>query len=142
MGELVPTVLRYFAYVQNNSGGSFDFDAQRGISHVVIVQAIDWQDADFRASRIGLYFDGDGDCSCCGNRWDSAEWSGSVSTTEPTVYGARLVDWITDRWFTKYMEPDRPEVFVHLADGRFGGFVYGSSKTGDLRLTEAREIGQ
>lgn len=129
----------FFTYVQNNSGGRFTFDPTQGISRVVIVEADDWQHADYRAGRIGLYFDGAGDCGCCGSRWDSAQWGGA-GTDHPTVYGLSLADWSDGPFFAKLMGEGLPEAFVHLADGRFAGFVYG--KRGSYRLTETMEVGQ
>ena len=59
----------YFGFHQNNSGGSFVFDAKAGISTEVWIEAATLDDAIHRAKGIGLYFDGRGDCPCCGNRW-------------------------------------------------------------------------
>lgn len=59
----------FFEFDQNNSFGKFDIDHKRGISTFVIVEADDFEEANYRAGRIGLYFDGQGDCPCCGNRW-------------------------------------------------------------------------
>lgn len=58
----------FYVYRQNNSGGSFRTPA---IS--VIVEADNATEADTIAETVGIYFDGAGDCSCCGNRWDNAE---------------------------------------------------------------------
>lgn len=69
----------FFYYRQNNSGGSFSGPAKH-----VIVEAINADDANQRAEKKGLYFDGAGDCSCCGNRWSSV-WS-DEGETEPKIY--------------------------------------------------------
>lgn len=136
--------MKYYTYDQNNSGGSFDFDDKAGISTKVIIQADDPKHADYRAQRIGLYFDGSGDCSCCGDRWSAQDygWGAHDSgTDEPEIYtGVGIQDWMTSEWFMKWMGPDRPEVYVHLADGRFAGFVYGDPRDGTLRMTENLEI--
>lgn len=63
---------RFFTYRQNNSGGSFVNDANKGISIVVVVEAYDKHHSNLRAQQIGLYFGGDGDCPCCGDRWSEA----------------------------------------------------------------------
>lgn len=61
----------FYVYRQNNSGGSFIPPAVD-----VIVEAPSAAEADTIAEGIGIYFDGAGDCSCCGNRWHEAdeEW--------------------------------------------------------------------
>lgn len=64
--------MSYYLYRQNNSGGNFHYDPKTGISKEVYVEAGNAQEADNRAERLGIYFDGDGDCSCCGDRWSSA----------------------------------------------------------------------
>lgn len=75
-------VLRWFEYSQNNSGGSF-----KGPAHTVLVQAPDADRANRIAKDNGLYFDGDGGCSCCGNRWSDA-WEGGEQALFPTGEGA------------------------------------------------------
>jgi hypothetical protein len=104
----------FFTFSQNNSGGGFDFDEAAGISEYVIVEADSAEDANERAESIGLYFDGDGDCECCGNRW-SAQWVGYDRGDEvPSIYdepvesATVLIKWMGDN----------PEAFVHYADGR------------------------
>lgn len=106
----------FFHYSQNNSGGSFDFDLARGITHHVVIEADSADDANKRAEAIGLYFDGCDagiDCGCCGDRWYPKS-SGSKGSAEPTVYAgpAFAVDHLI-RW----MAPN-PEVVIHYADGR------------------------
>lgn len=62
----------FYTFNQNNSGGSFDFDKNRGITHYVIIEANDPEHANRRAEDIGIYFDGcesGEDCPCCGDRW-------------------------------------------------------------------------
>lgn len=111
----------FYMYRQNNSGGSFDVDAESGISVVVIIEAPNAEFADLRAEYIGLYFNGcesGRDCSCCGDRW-SAQW-GDDGDDVPMYYGKKI-------------EPDspmpddepgwrtngEPMVFIHYADGTF-----------------------
>lgn len=120
----------FYEFRQNNSGGSFDIEPDRGISVSVIVEADSVEDANYRAERIGLYFNGceDGrDCDCCGDRWHEQYQFGDREGGDvvPSVYGKPLIDhapdpkqsWIDDGW-----AGDDPEVFVHLKDGRFFGF--------------------
>jgi hypothetical protein len=134
--------LKFFTFNQNNSGGSFTFDAERGISTVVIVQAVDWQEANYRAGRIGLYFDGYGDCRCCGDRW-SEQW-GVEGTDTPTVYGASIAEWVADKYFTKWQAPSEPEAFIHFADGRIMGVGYidATSPTRRVSVNRPPELGQ
>ncbi|MGW3072762.1 DUF7296 family protein [Kitasatospora sp. NPDC001132] len=112
----------FYTYNQNNSGGGFDYDAERGISVFVIVEADSAEGADARAREIGLYFDGveDGnDCDCCGDRWSEA-WSGDQV---PSIYGTPLEN---HRPYGTWMG-DLPEAYVHYADGRVVGRVFETS---------------
>lgn len=122
--EVSSEELRFFEYDQNNSGGSFVFDERLGLSTRVFIQAKDAMEANREALGIGIYFDGDGDCSCCGNRWDEASsWSNDYSAEELEAY---LEDYVTGPYFTKWMEPGRPEVFIHYMDGRIVGRIHHS----------------
>lgn len=78
---------KFFTFNQNNSGGSFDYDKDRGITHYVIVEGVDKTHAVARAEEIGLYWDGCSsgrDCDCCGDRWYVPYDDGSEF---PEVYG-------------------------------------------------------
>lgn len=77
----------FFTFSQNNSGGRWHIDDDRGISEVVVIEADDAKEAIYLAERIGLYFDGNGDCSCCGNRWSDYDVTGHDL---PTLYGEKL----------------------------------------------------
>lgn len=110
----------FFSYRQNNSGGSFDFDPSRGISVVVIIEASSARFADLLAQDIGLYFGGEGDCSCCGDRWHSQAGSYySEGDDEPCVYGEPVEEYAPDY---KWMRAGEAEVFVHYADGTVKGY--------------------
>lgn len=64
----------FFKYDQNNSGGSFYYDDNLGEN--VLVEAHSPGEADQIAEGLGIYFDGCGDCPCCGRRWSEAGgWS-------------------------------------------------------------------
>ena len=69
----------FYTFSQNNSGGYFTGPAQ-----YVIIEADSRNEAKRQAEeRYGLYFDGEEDCPCCGNRW-----SGCYDGTEkPEIYG-------------------------------------------------------
>lgn len=112
--------MAFFHYSQNNSGGDFVFDKKTGITHHVVIEAVDADSANSRAEQIGLYFNGcdDGrDCSCCGDRW-SRQWKDD-GNPEPTVYGEPVAK---VKHFTKWMKPGF-ETAVHYADGRVEWFA-------------------
>jgi len=112
----------FFTFRQNNSGGSFDYDAERGISVVVVVEAESATVAVARAKDIGLYFDGVGDCRCCGNRW-SEPWGGDDDGTEvPSYYGEPINCNEFPKDGYRWMKPGKYEGFIHHADGRMEGF--------------------
>lgn len=54
----------FYRFRQNNSGGFFT-----GPAINVIVEADSQEESQRLAEQHGLYFDGRGDCPCCGNRW-------------------------------------------------------------------------
>lgn len=110
----------FYTYTQNNSAGVFITDHPEGLSHYVIIEADNAREANYRAERIGLYFDGSLDCPCCGARW-SEMWDGE-GDLEPLIYGCEVKDdgkldqsemrcpitaWINDG----------PEGYVHYKDG-------------------------
>lgn len=95
----------FFLYRQNNSGGKFVTNHIKGISQVVFVEADSADEADAIAEGIGIYFDGDGDCWCCGNRWYPA--SDLDETHEPPTSLDGFLEWITDG----------PAGYVHYKSG-------------------------
>lgn len=103
----------YYTFGQNNSGGSFDFDESRGVTHYVIIEADNAEDANRRAEDLGIYFDGcesGMDCDCCGDRWSPA-WRGDA---EPSVYGSN------PRNHTEFVSgwmKEGYEICVHNKDG-------------------------
>lgn len=106
----------YWQFHQNNSGGSFIVDESAGISVDVIIEADSPREANERAERIGLYFDGDGDCSCCGSRWlEVYDYDG---TDTPTYYDSTL-----DQPFNYLYDwtNGRVSLFVHHRD-RIDGY--------------------
>jgi hypothetical protein len=109
----------FFEYSQNNSGGGFTFDPA-GVSHYVIIEADSPEEANDKAERIGLYFDGQGDCDCCGYRWSEC-WDGDKGEKVPSIYGTPISDYdFNFRW----MHSDEPEAFVHFADGTVQGYGF------------------
>lgn len=97
----------FFEYIQNNSGGSFI--ANGDVDVYVIVEAMDAEQANFRALGIGIYFNGCDsgfDCPCCGDRWTEA-WE-DEGTETPTLYGKSVLD--SPRSYG--------DVIIHYLDGR------------------------
>ena len=110
-----PEKTKFYTFGQNNSGGSFDLNEAAGITHYVIIQAKNPDQASALAQDIGIYFDGvrEGkDCGCCGDRWhEPDEWD---ANDEPLVYGQPADDyWDTGGWM-----PLGREICVHYLDGR------------------------
>jgi hypothetical protein len=98
----------FFTYSQNNSGGDFDYNAEQGISCWVVIEADDYQEANYLAERIGLYFGGRGDCPCCGDRW-SKVWYGEEATQEPMIYDEPAADYVPWHYWIR----GGYNVFVH-----------------------------
>lgn len=110
--------MNFFHFRQNNSGGSFHCDENAGIAINVIIEANDAADANERAEKIGLYFNGVSnghDCECCGDRW-SNQWEGDKGDAVPSIYGEAV----------PYVVPNenaRDSIAIHFANGdihRFG----------------------
>lgn len=112
--------MSFYEFVQNNSGGSFDFDGKAGISHFVIVEADSTEEAVSTAREIGLYFDGVGsgqDCSCCGDRWYEP-WEEGTET--PEIYAQDVSDGIyspQDALIQGGWMYPKPEGYIHFKDG-------------------------
>lgn len=105
----------FYHFSQNNSGGSFHFNENRGITHHVVIEADNASEANAIAKGIGIYFDGVGDCSCCGNRWNYVyEYD---KKDFPHVYGTSAQETVNSKYFCPWMEPGK-EVCVHYKDGR------------------------
>lgn len=120
---------RFFHFSQNNSGGSFVFSQEQGITHHVVIEAEDATDANVIAIMKGLYFDGCStgqDCSCCGDRWSKVgEYSSDAGDEVPTLYGEPLGQPKPESKFSfmskGWMDAGR-ETAVHYADGRVEWF--------------------
>ena len=115
--------MSFYTFNQNNSGGSFQFRPGAGISSYVIIEADDDLEAEYLASRIGLYFNGveDGiDCGCCGDRW---YFPYGDPTEEPEVYGKVVrpnQPFVKEGFSFKWM--DGPEGYIHYKDNRVEPF--------------------
>lgn len=109
----------FYTFRQNNSGGVFDYDEERGISLYVIIEARNGREANAKAESIGLYFDGvdEGiDCGCCGDRWNAANQYCIEEEGEelPLIWGVPAHLYKEDmRWLKK----GEYYCFVHYANG-------------------------
>lgn len=115
----------FFDFRQNNSGGTFVSDHLAGISLTVIVEADNVEHANERAEVIGLYFDGSGDCSCCGNRW-YPKWTGDEGDEVPSIYG-EPISAEAPRDELSFAVADiggkaMPTAYVHYLNGSIGAF--------------------
>ena len=112
---------KFWTFRQNNSGGSFDFNKERGISVEVIIEANTADEASARAQDIGLYFDGCAngqDCPCCGDRWyDSTSYD--KGDPAPSHYNTPIIlnqPMPKTDFGHKWM--DGAEGYIHYLDGR------------------------
>jgi hypothetical protein len=105
----------FFTFNQNNSGGSFDFDVDSGITHIVVIEAATKELALEKAVGIGIYFNGcetGKDCECCGDRWHEPWDDGSDA---PEIYGQAIGDYVDGAsilWMGK-----GKEACIHYKDG-------------------------
>lgn len=76
----------FFMFSQNNSVGELIRDDD--VCEFVIIEAPTATDDNDKAESVGLYFDGLGDCQCCGNRWYKVD--DSDSNEEPMIYAEPL----------------------------------------------------
>lgn len=108
---------KFWTFSQNNSGGSFDYQPNDGITHFVIIEATDETHAMARALDIGLYFNGcesGMDCSCCGDRWSEPYSDGDDS---PSIYGEPAETYEEKYGFGLYRCFKKGQVCVHYLDG-------------------------
>lgn len=108
---------KWWHFSQNNSGGSFDFDEDKGITHHVVIEALNKDQASARAQDLGIYFDGvrEGmDCGCCGDRWHEP-WD-DKGDDSPKVY-----DQPADKYETAFGQwmKEGYEIAVHPLKGPF-----------------------
>jgi hypothetical protein len=105
---------KFFTYAQNNSGGAFH--SNEDVAPFVIIEAACAEEADRIAQEVGLYFDGKGDCPCCGHRWFKA--LNAPGDDEPNVhaeYPSEYVD--AGTYFSRTRGEDLWEVIVYYQDG-------------------------
>ena len=92
--------MKFYEFRQNNSGGRFVVDPERGISVFVTIEAPNTTTARSLAENVGLYFDG---------RDDYAEERDSAPK-EHTGW----TDWV----------PGKPHGYTHFIDGRIEGVPF------------------
>lgn len=110
----------FFDYRQNNSGGGFNIDEDKGISVHVVIEADSAEEANSKAEAIGLYFGGHGDCQCCGDRWYAAY--DDDGDPVPSIYGDPISDYDFEAGYGIKWNATGPEAFVHFADGLIQGY--------------------
>lgn len=103
----------YYTLAQNNSGGSFDFNEEYGITYFIIIECDSKYDIEKRIEEILDYPNRGGDCPCCGDRWDSFIWDDELSE-EPQVYGRPI-----EKTINKYFGFEAgKQICIHYKDGR------------------------
>lgn len=119
----------FYHYLQNNSSGVFDDNAEDGTGRDVIIEAYSAKDANKRAKKIGIYFNGVNkgiDCPCCGDRWCKAyDGEGTIS---PTINGKAL-DEIKRRDYRK-------EAYIHYIDGNIECYKFKLSEKDRLKAEQ------
>lgn len=104
----------------NHGPRNVEVELERGIGEWVIIEAENPEDANMRAEKIGLYFDGVEkgiDCSCCGDRFDRAkDGCGNVEESQfPAIYGIPVENYKFKLDCYRNRNPQR--AFVHYIDG-------------------------
>lgn len=102
---------KFYEFVQNNNGGSFDVNEK--VAHSVFVEADSASEADeSAAAKAGIYFNGveeGDDCECCGDRWSRA-------SEQRTALLENLTP--AKRWKSCWSNETR----IYFKDGRIVGF--------------------
>ncbi len=119
----------FYHYSQNNSFGIFEENAEEGIGTDVIIEAHSAKDANKRAKKIGLYFNGVKkgiDCPCCGNRWYKV--NDGEGTINPAINNKALNE-IESGY-------SRKEVYIHYLDGRIECYKFKLSEKDRLKAEQ------
>lgn len=121
--------MKFFTYHQNNSGGVFHSDEQ--VAPVVIIEAESAYDANDIALEVGIYFDGEGDCPCCGSRWQRA-WDDEEGDDWPRIYGQSPLHYVEGgTYYSRSRGTDTWEVIVYYANGDVYRYAQGRLKHTD-----------
>lgn len=106
-----------YTYRQNNSGGTFTVNDNVTVN--VYVEAANSDEADMTAQLLGIYFAGNGDCPCCGNRWDHAcaapDWMNLAELEEKIREADAAEGW---RRMDTWVERGEPFAHIYMKDGR------------------------
>ena len=100
----------FFPYNQNNSGGHYFTDKNRGISARVIIEADNADEANERAEKIGMHLNGVAngyDCPCCGDRWYEVDDSDKCYTVDEAIKNTYGISW----------DKNTHIVYIHYKDG-------------------------
>ena len=101
--------MTFYTYRQNNSGGSFIINDTLTVN--VIIEAPSPRMADAKMEDLGADFSRGYDCSCCGNRWDTARGEGDDT---PLIYGSPPEEYLTQPYTTLWAPPGRNVVIYYL----------------------------
>jgi hypothetical protein len=108
-----------YEYSQNNSGGSFTVDDEVTIR--VYIEADSAGEANRKAEEFGIYFDGYGDCPCCGNRWQEASEPDCKDVQELETRfdgpGWRAGQNYFDSYIADWVKVGEAAAYVYLKDG-------------------------
>ena len=100
--------------LQNDSGGYWVDDEQAGVGAHIIIEAVDWEEADRKLEKIGSNVSRfNSPCPCCGERWGSARYS--AATAKPKIHGT------TVEQYQSYSDDET--AYVHYYDGTIKKFV-------------------
>lgn len=94
----------FWATSQNNSGGIFDHNPEKGVGYLICVEAVDREHAKARIEKVIDSYPASYDCPCCGDRWSI--WLDDEGTEEPSYYDCPL----TGGWGIPS--------YIHYLDGR------------------------
>ena len=109
----------FYTTSQNNSGGSFDFDKEEGVTRFIIVEADNVKEAEAKLESILDSYPQGGDCPCCGDRW-WVSFNECDGKEAPSVYGRPVEDYVkgVDQTFHLNWMGAGFEACVHYKDGR------------------------
>lgn len=104
----------FYHFSQNNSGGSFDFDKEKGITCHLIIEADNHHKANKKLKDlVGDIIGGSGGyCPCCGDRW--YEVDERDGETEAKIYGELFSEYDSTR--RSWVEGGF-DACLHKADG-------------------------
>jgi hypothetical protein len=113
----------FYEFNQNNSGGNFVTTDK--LCHRVVIQADSYDEARTKALDMGIYFDGAGDCPCCGDRWH--DYEATINVNEINVEGYQVTsynseaDWLAR--YGKFIIHVFPEYVYRYGSGRWEGRI-------------------